>query len=444
MAPIVIDETRIRPPVELDRKELLDQLERIVTSSHFRNSKRYPSFLRFIVERTVEDNTEVLKERNLGTEVFGRPSDYDTSADPIVRVTAGEVRKRIAQYYQTPGHELELRIDLPLGSYVPHFYPAGYLAGQDVHELEGAENSLPLEASVAPITADMVSEDEEVLPKVDPPSVKGIKSLASRWLVVGFSVLLLMAILGASFAGVSLFRRRSHSRGLDYFWQSFTPSNETLIVMGVHFSDATGRALPADPGASIVRNEQQTALSAMVMSDMVPVSDVVSYSKLTDLLTRRSIPYRTKGSTEATLDELRSGPVVLVGGFNNLWTMRLTAALRYRLVPKTETVNEIQDSQHPATTWTFDNLQPAIVNSRDYAIVASYYDTTIEQHVVIAAGIGKNGTLAASEFLTTDRHLKDWLTEEKIPANRNVELVLSTDVLDGEPGPPHVIAFAVW
>lgn len=182
----------------------------------------------------------------------------------------------------------------------------------------------------------------------------------------------------------------------------------------------------------------------MVMSDMVPVSDVVSYSKLTDLLTRRSIPYRTKGSTEATLDELRSGPVVLVGGFNNLWTMRLTAALRYRLVPKTETVNEIQDSQHPATTWTFDNLQPAIVNSRDYAIVASYYDTTIEQHVVIAAGIGKNGTLAASEFLTTDRHLKDWLTEEKIPANRNVELVLSTDVLDGEPGPPHVIAFAVW
>src|SRR3984957_15978268 len=127
---------KILPPHEEDRtlfeegnfsrSELLDQLERIVQSKHFRNSKRYPSFLRFVVEQTLAGKTDILKERTLGVDVFARPSNYDTNEDPIVRVTAGEIRKRIAQYYQEPGHEEELRIDFPLGSYVPRFLPAAY------------------------------------------------------------------------------------------------------------------------------------------------------------------------------------------------------------------------------------------------------------------------------------------------------------------------------
>lgn len=86
------------------------------------------TFLRFVVEQTLARKTEALKERTLGVDVFARPSHYDTNDDPIVRVTAGEIRKRIAQYYQEPGHEEELRIYLPLRSYVPHFFPASHAA----------------------------------------------------------------------------------------------------------------------------------------------------------------------------------------------------------------------------------------------------------------------------------------------------------------------------
>ena len=113
-----------RGGAEPSRFEVLEQLEKIAISEHFRNSKRYPALLRFIVEHTLSGRTDVLKERTLGSEVFGRPSDYDTNADPVVRVAAGEIRKRLAQYYRTPGHERELIIDIPLGSYVPHFLPA--------------------------------------------------------------------------------------------------------------------------------------------------------------------------------------------------------------------------------------------------------------------------------------------------------------------------------
>src|SRR5437867_6516627 len=65
---------------------------------------------------------ERIKERTIGIEVFGRDPDYDTNLDPIVRMTAGEIRKRLAQYYVEADHERELRIELPSGSYVPEFH----------------------------------------------------------------------------------------------------------------------------------------------------------------------------------------------------------------------------------------------------------------------------------------------------------------------------------
>src|ERR1700677_3895166 len=109
-----------------DKKAIQEQVERLLSNSHFNQSRRFPSFLRFVIEQTLLGQTDLLKERTLGIEIFGREADYDTASDPIVRVTATEIRKRIAQYYQEPGHETELRVSLPAGSYVPQFqWPQG-------------------------------------------------------------------------------------------------------------------------------------------------------------------------------------------------------------------------------------------------------------------------------------------------------------------------------
>src|ERR1700761_7478304 len=106
---------------EQEKARIQMQLDRLLANAHFSNSKRFPSFLRFIVQEELEGRGDQLKERTLGVEVFGRDASYDTTSDPIVRVTAAEIRKRIAQYYQETGHADELRISLPPGSYVPHF-----------------------------------------------------------------------------------------------------------------------------------------------------------------------------------------------------------------------------------------------------------------------------------------------------------------------------------
>ncbi len=114
-----------RPKTATERQLVLSQLERILSDARFTASKRYPGLLRYIVEQTLAQNEENLKERTLGVEVFHRPPNYDTNLDPVVRLCAAEVRKRLAQYYQSPLHEGELRIDLHPGSYIPLFsHPA--------------------------------------------------------------------------------------------------------------------------------------------------------------------------------------------------------------------------------------------------------------------------------------------------------------------------------
>ena len=107
---------------EVPREEALAQLDRIVDSPQFRSSKRCSQFLRHVVQHAIDNEVDCLKERTLGVAVFDRDPHYDTNQDPIVRTTAGEVRKRLAQYYLGPAHENELRISLPTGAYLPEVH----------------------------------------------------------------------------------------------------------------------------------------------------------------------------------------------------------------------------------------------------------------------------------------------------------------------------------
>ena len=81
------------------------QLARLLGSPPFRSSRRCSDFLRYVVEESSAGRTDQLKERTVGVAVFDRDPDYDTNQDPVVRNTAGQVRKRLAQYYCEPGRE---------------------------------------------------------------------------------------------------------------------------------------------------------------------------------------------------------------------------------------------------------------------------------------------------------------------------------------------------
>ena len=103
-------------------EDVRKQLRQILASVAFRGSHRGSKFLEYIVENALNSRLDRLKERTVGIEVFGREADYDTGVDAIVRVTAGDVRKRLLSYYTSATDFKGVRIDLPSGSYAPEFH----------------------------------------------------------------------------------------------------------------------------------------------------------------------------------------------------------------------------------------------------------------------------------------------------------------------------------
>jgi TolB-like protein len=103
--------------VESDSKEVRAALARILASSCFAQAKRASDFLRFAVEQTLAGAGPRLKGQWIAIEVFGRSADFDSQRDPLVRVEAGRLRRRLAQYYSGEGAGDPIRIQLPRGSY---------------------------------------------------------------------------------------------------------------------------------------------------------------------------------------------------------------------------------------------------------------------------------------------------------------------------------------
>src|SRR5271170_4020810 len=112
---------RTTPPgsAEVSAEEVMAALGLILASDAFAHVKRPSHFLRHVVESTLRGEQTLLKETLLGIEVFGREPSWSTRIDPIVRQEAARLRKRLARYYEAESPAV--RIELPVGTYVPRF-----------------------------------------------------------------------------------------------------------------------------------------------------------------------------------------------------------------------------------------------------------------------------------------------------------------------------------
>src|ERR1700757_984797 len=117
-------------------------LELVISSDAFAGSKQCQDFLRLLVERALTGQIDTLSERMIGVELFGRPADFDTSNDGVVRVRAAEVRKRLAQYYRD-ATSTSIHIEIPAGSYVPEFHWSSLTTVED----KGLATALPVAAA---------------------------------------------------------------------------------------------------------------------------------------------------------------------------------------------------------------------------------------------------------------------------------------------------------
>ncbi|HEX8710290.1 MAG TPA: hypothetical protein VF730_00365, partial [Terracidiphilus sp.] len=147
-------------------------------------------------------------------------------------------------------------------------------------------------------------------------------------------------------------------------------------------------------------------------------------------------------SASTALPDLREHSVILLGGYNNQWTMRLLDPLRFHFAGGTQ--EAIVDRLQPQMQWTRDTSQP-YSSADDYAIVARFRDATIDGWVVTLAGIGRNGSEAAAQFATSPHYMQ--LLRERVGkkfANKNVEAILKVNVIEGKTGAPFIVAVHTW
>jgi adenylate cyclase len=106
----------------MDAASVRKELERILSSSSFDASARNRRFLQYIVEETLAGRAGRLKGLTIAIDVFGRDlATFDPEHDPVVRIEAAKLRRRLEHYYLTAGREDPIRIDIPKGTYVPTF-----------------------------------------------------------------------------------------------------------------------------------------------------------------------------------------------------------------------------------------------------------------------------------------------------------------------------------
>jgi hypothetical protein len=395
----------IRPGSE----EVRTQLARLLASPLFLHSKHYPGLLRYVVTETLEGRGGHLKERALGVEVFGRGASYDTNADPVVRTSASEVRKRIAQYYHEPGHADEIRIDLPSGSYIPEFrYPL--------------TAPVPITLAEPPSSTSLLDLVRDVIrPKRQP-------------LAIAACLLALASVSGAAYWFAI-------PTSVERFWKPvWETAGPVMVALGAPPSTLAAYTVSA-------ASEEGPSYAEVMRADNLAFADALALSRITGV-SRRYAKKKldVRRSAAYTLTDLRNGSVILVGVFNNPWTLRLGTGLRYyhEWHPDTHT-GFILDRQNPANrSWRHDPRVRYSNVTQDYALVSRFVDPLTEKMVVVVGGMGRDGTIAASEFVSDPRYLDMLNARLKNWDKKNLQVVLTTEIVNGNTGPPRILAAYAW
>jgi hypothetical protein len=414
---------------EAQKAKILLELERILSSRTFQASKRSKQFLSYVIQHALQGHADSLKERTIGVELFQRAPAYLTGDDPVVRVKAGEVRRRLHQYYAEEAETPEVRIDIPVGSYIPEFHwsPDGTHGAARKSEAAAAWTPPSLMVAVTGVVA-----------------------------------------LGAFLALAFLFTRSNTARpaaapsALDQFWAPVVASSQPVLICLASpvvyrpSLDLYGQAPPQDRSKYQTEVERFNNLldlkpdQTLRWKQMVPFTqfyvakgDAYSAVQLSALFARLNKPSQFRVGDNYSFEDLHNSPAVLIGAFNNHWTLQMTANLPFVFAEQNGN-GRLQERNPGGEAWSpvFDRNKNRVV---DYGEVSRVLDSGTGQILITVAGVGPWGTQAAADFVSKDGFLAQGL--QSAPAGwekKNLEIVLRTNVFDSVPGPPQVVAARFW
>ena len=468
-------------------EQVQEELSRVLRSAPFHASSQCRDMLKYLVEHSSEEHEEVLKERTIGIEVFGRRPDYNTAEDAVVRNRMGEIRKRLAQYYQSEeARDSAVQIAIPYGGYRATFiaYPGGIGASTEssteIHPKTGSFYVMEKHPEAAP----GVSSD---------PGDIGRRSRAARWRIWGIAAAA-CAVLLVAWIGIE----RSTKSEFDLFWGPIFESNKPVII----YAGTIPAYLPSTSLANKLASQsagghelpaEVITLPTLAEGDVLTAKDVVAYRNglasngdiaadvmVAALLSvhHRGVEFHAGPDLSFVSSNLRYSPTVLIGAISNYLTLYISRDLPFYF----DHDWEIRERGGQGRTWRTAafTAHPTGLNSlavtppnagltnasgpvqsanlsfpngfgadstatEDYAIVSRLFDSKTGGPVVIIAGLQSCGNQAAAEFLTDPVQMKKLgsISRDALE-HKNLELVLHTNLINGAPASVDIIAERSW
>ncbi|MBS1788581.1 MAG: hypothetical protein JST85_12710 [Acidobacteria bacterium] len=342
--------------MEISKEEKLDQLSKLLRSRTLTGSDSLKSFLRFVVEKASENPENQLKEYIIATEVFGRSQDYNPRIDSIVRVQAGRLRTKLAEYYSKEGKGDKILIDLPKGHYTPVF-------SRLLDETLGIRASLQVdseEAARAEFTALAEPLWGELIYAPDP-------------LLVVFSNTILH---GTYEQGMKLYKA----------------------------SDAE------------FAEEPEQFHSLPIVDHYTGIGEAMGVYFLSDFFGRIHHPFRVKRSLSLSWDDVKIENIIVLGSpAENLFLKELPQKQDFVFRPLKDhaqdqwlaiiNTNPQEGEQEHYTSRQFGPSPSQI--SEDYAVISVLKGLSERNRLMILAGINTFGTQAAVEYVTQPEYIRD-------------------------------------
>lgn len=439
-----LDPNVLAPPLP---DEIRAELEVVLSTPAFRRSDRQSRFLRFVCEATLRGESSKLNEILIAYEVFGRGTDYSPGEDAVVRRQAHSLRQKLQEYYASDGARDPIRIDLPVGRYIPVFSRACL--------------------------------NDPVAVSGDPPAIlqeHAAPKPTQFWRRAGFGIGLILIAFGAGWwSGASRQEHRSSratTGALAELWGGWLSKPAGAVIC---FSNPVTTVvkqfqmhLPPNslPRRILVTPEQEVQLRetlGLPPGGFIYLSPAISQAKmgeaigavaLANLFARSGVRVQATQTRFLNWKDFRSQNLILLGHDEaNRWLDPLLKYLPFRLaategdrprrivdtVPRSGERREYQNQFSPRS-----KDQP----SEDYALISMMQGIDHEHELLLLNGLNSEGTQSAIEFLTDPFTVQQLVTalRKAAPSHRGrwqFQVVLHTEVRDKVPTRADMVALRV-
>jgi hypothetical protein len=402
-----------------EREKYLAAVESIVKSHALHGSESLCKLLRYLAQHAVESPGAALKEYQIATEVFGRPADFDPHLDSIIRVQAGRLRIKLAEYYASEGADDPIVVEFPKGTYALTFH----------------------RRTVAP------KPKLDAAPAPSPPS-RSVRNWA-------IAVVVLAALLAASAAALAgLWRSQRNSlavvqqdtpapQPIATFWKGFLSGSEEPWVI---FSNA---AFVGRPEVGMRYLNPLSDSRAQVLDHYTGVGEVLGVHELDRVFHLLHREVRVKRGSLFSLDDAKNNNLIFVGSPAENLTLRDIPTVRQFVFQRLESGPHKGDliihNTHPRSgeLEDFQASPSGVPLTEDFSLIALVPGLNPSESVLILAGLTTIGTQAAVEYVCREDSLSKLLTQVRMNSGGTVqpfEAVLNVKVARGVPVESKIVA----